>query len=138
VADEFPAALQGGARDRLVMPDPEPLTASTARIRWSSIASSMRQKPTRLPYSCHAQFGMSGIGAPPAGGVSTVRGIGSRGFHSSTLTMTQTTSRALSGSMSRGRCVIAEYSNRSVGSMVGGSLPGGQTPVMRLIGVRPR
>ena len=35
-----------------------------------------RQKPTRLPYSCHAQFGMSGIGEPPAGGVSTVRGIG--------------------------------------------------------------
>ena len=35
----------------------------------------MRQKPTRLPYSCQAQFGMSGIGAPPAGGVSTVRGI---------------------------------------------------------------
>ena len=36
----------------------------------------MRQKPTRLPYSCQAQFGMSGIGEPPAGGVSTVRGIG--------------------------------------------------------------
>ena len=35
----------------------------------------MRQNPTRLPYSCQAQFGMSGIGAPPAGGVSTVRGI---------------------------------------------------------------
>ena len=54
----------------------------------------MRQKPTRLPYSCQAQFGMSGIGAPPAGGVSTVRGIGRSMSHSSTLTMVHTTMRA--------------------------------------------
>ena len=25
----------------------------------------MRQKPTRFPYSCHAQFGISGVGDPP-------------------------------------------------------------------------
>ena len=60
---------------------------------------------------------MSGIGDPPAGGVNTVRGIGSSGFHSSTLTMTQTMSRAPPGRMRRGRCVIGEYVNRSVGSM---------------------
>ena len=36
---------------------------------------SSRQNPTRLPYSCQHQFGMSGIGEPPAGGVSTVRGM---------------------------------------------------------------
>jgi len=54
--------------------------------------SSMRQNPTRFPYSCQAQFGMSGIGAPPAGGVSTVRGNGCVGSHSSTLTMTHTAS----------------------------------------------
>jgi hypothetical protein len=68
----------------------------------------MRQKPTRLPYSCQAQFGMSGIGAPPAGGVRTVRGIVSFGSHSSTLTMTQTASRAPPGSMSGRRSGIAE------------------------------
>jgi hypothetical protein len=51
---------------------------------------------------------MSGIGAPPAGGVITVRGIVSRASHSSTLTMTQTTSRAPSGNMSLVRCAIAE------------------------------
>ena len=77
-------------------------------MRKSSNISSMRQKPTRLPYSCQAQFGMSGIGAPPAGGVSTVRGIVSLMSHSSTLTMTQTASRAPSGSANGLRSLIAE------------------------------
>src|SRR5207302_7875855 len=85
-------------------------------MRKSSNTSSMRQNPTRLPYSCHAQFGMSGIGDPPAGGVSTVRGIASRGFHSSMLTMTQTASRAPPGSARGRRSLIAEYAQRSVGS----------------------
>ena len=67
-----------------------------------------RQKPTRLPYSCQAQFGMSGIGEPPAGGVSTVRGIGCVGSHSSTLTMTHTAMRAPSGNLSGGRSVMGE------------------------------
>lgn len=74
----------------------------------ASIASSMRQKPTRLPYSCQAQFGMSGMGEPPAGSVSTVRGIVSSMFHSSTLTMTQTASRLPPGSRRAGRSAMAE------------------------------
>ena len=86
----------------------EPLMASAAGMRNSSNTSSMRQKPTRLPYSCQAQFGMSGIGEPPAGGVSTVRGIGWRMSHSSTLTMTHTARRAPLGKTSRGRSVMAE------------------------------
>src|SRR5437764_1460620 len=40
----------------------QPLMASTAGTSNLSNTSSMRQKPTRLPYSCHAQFGMSGLG----------------------------------------------------------------------------
>jgi hypothetical protein len=70
--------------------------------------SSIRQKPTRLPYSCQAQLGISGIGAPPAGGVSTVRGIGRVGSQSSTLTISQIASRAPCGSVSFGRSAMAE------------------------------
>ena len=36
--------------------------------------SKSRQKPTRMPYSCHAQFGKSGNSGWPIGGDSTVRG----------------------------------------------------------------
>ena len=68
----------------------------------------MRQKPTRLPYSCHAQLGMSGVGAPPAGGVSTVRGMVRSMSHSSTLTMVHTTMRAPPGSLSGLRSVMGE------------------------------
>ncbi len=68
----------------------------------------MRQKPTRLPYSCQAQFGMSGMGDPPAGGVSTVRGMVWSMSHSSTLTITQTAMRAPPGSLSGGRSLIGE------------------------------
>ncbi len=76
---------------------------------WNSSNTLMkRQKPTRLPYSCQAQFGTSGIGEPPAGGVSTVRGIVCIGSQCSTLTMTHTTMRAPSGSFSGGRSVIGE------------------------------
>jgi hypothetical protein len=46
---------------------------------------------------------MSGMGEPPAGGVSTVRGIGSRASHSST-----TATRAPPGSFNGARSVIAE------------------------------
>src|SRR5579863_6226310 len=55
-----------------------------------SSVSARRQKPTRLPYSCQVQFGMSGVGTPPAGGVFTVRGIGELMSHSSIETSTQT------------------------------------------------
>ena len=68
----------------------------------------MRQKPARLPYSCQAQLGTSGEGEPPAGGVSTVRGIGAVASHSSTLTITHTARRAPPGSLSGGRSAIAE------------------------------
>jgi hypothetical protein len=76
------------------------LIASAAGILNSSKIFTKRQKPTRLPYSCQAQFGMSGEGAPPAGGVSTVRGIGERMSHSSTFTITHTAMRAPPGSIS--------------------------------------
>ena len=82
--------------------------ASAAGILKSSNTLSMRQKPTRLPYSCQAQFGMSGEGEPPAGGVNTVRGIGWFASHSSTLTITHTAMRLPSGNFSAGRSVIGE------------------------------
>ena len=86
----------------------QPLIASTPGIWNSSNTLSIRQKPTRLPYSCQHQFGMSGVGAPPAGGVSTVRGMVSFGSHSSTLTITQIAMRAPPGSFSAGRSAMAE------------------------------
>ena len=82
--------------------------AITPGMANSSNTLTNRQKPTRLPYSCHAQFGTSGIGEPPAGGVSTVRGIGCVGSHSSTLTTTHTAMRAPFGNSSGGRSVMAE------------------------------
>jgi hypothetical protein len=91
--------------------------ASAALISSESRISTKRQKPTRLPYSCQAQFGMSGIGAPPAGGVSTVRGMAWSMSHSSTLTMVQTTMRAPPGSLSAGRWVMGKYAIRSRGFM---------------------
>src|SRR5437763_1906780 len=91
-----------------------PLIAKAEGRRRRSKMSSILQKPTRFPYSCHAQFGTSGEGEPPAGGVRTVRGIGSLGFHSSTLIMIQTTRRAPPGKVSRGRSFIAEYGIRSL------------------------
>src|SRR6516165_3506411 len=89
----------------------------TPGILNSSNTLTKRQKPTRLPYSCQHQLGMSGIGEPPAGGVRTVRGIGCVASHSSTLTMVHTAMRAPSGSLSGGRCVMGEYTSRSEGSI---------------------
>ena len=94
-----------------------PLIASTAGTCNRSKTSSRRQKPTRFPYSCHAQLGTSGIGDPPAGGGRTVRGSGSSGFHSSTLTITHTARRAPPGKTRRGRSTMGEYVKRSVGSI---------------------
>jgi hypothetical protein len=51
---------------------------------------------------------MSGIGEPPAGGDSTVRGIGCVASHSSTLVMVHTTMRAPFGNLSGLRLVIGE------------------------------
>src|SRR5437899_6205686 len=92
--------------------------AHAPRIGKRSNTSSIRQKPPRFPHPCHAQFGTSGIGAPPAGGVRTVRGMVSRGFHFSTFTITHTARRAPPGNVSRGRSFMAEYGIRSVGSIV--------------------
>src|SRR4029078_2890454 len=60
---------------------------------------------------------MSGIGAPPAGGVITVRGMVCVGSHSSTLVIVHTTMRAPFGSFSGLRFMMAEESRRSFGSM---------------------
>src|SRR3954466_5424204 len=84
------------------------LIANTPGVWNSSNTLSIRQNPTRLPYSCQHQFGISGTGAPPAGGVSTVRGMVSLESHSSTLTITQIAIRAPPGNFSGGRSVIAE------------------------------
>src|SRR5271155_1320082 len=91
-----------------------------------SSASASRQKPTRLPYSCQVQFGMSGVGTPPAGGVFTVRGIGELMSHSSMETSTQTAMRLPSGNASFGRRVIGEYGIRSIGNMAAGPLNNGE------------
>src|ERR1700694_3968400 len=91
--------------------------AITPGILNSSNTLTKRQKPTRLPYSCQAQLGTSGLGEPPAGGVITVRGIGCVASHSSTLTITQTARRPPLGSLSGARSVIAEYAMRSLGSI---------------------
>src|SRR5437868_4992295 len=53
-----------------------PLMASVGVMRNLFMQSKSRQKPTRMPYSCHAQLGRSGISGWPMGGGSTVRGIG--------------------------------------------------------------
>ena len=85
-----------------------PLMFITPGILNSSYTCNSRQKPTRLPYSCQHQFGMSGIGEPPAGGVITVRGMVCVGSHSSTLVTVHTTMRAPFGSFSGLRVGMAE------------------------------
>ena len=100
MADELPFALDRGLDDLRIRGEREPLMFITPGILNSSKILSRRQNPTRLPYSCQHQFGMSGIGEPPAGGVSTVRGIGCVASHSSTLTIIHTAMRAPSGSLS--------------------------------------
>src|SRR6478609_8432058 len=94
-----------------------PLMFITPGILKSSYTCNNRQKPTRLPYSCQHQFGMSGIGEPPARGVSTVRGIVCVGSQSSTLVTVHTTIRAPFGSLSGWRLGMGEYAMRSVGSI---------------------
>ena len=57
-----------------------PLTAKLALRPRLCSASRKRQKPTRMPYSCQAQFGTSGSSGWPIGGGSTARGIGPLGL----------------------------------------------------------
>ena len=67
----------------------------------------MRQKATRFPYSCHAQFGMSGTFlATPPGGLTTVRGMGSLMTQFSTLMHGQTTTLAPPGNRRGGRSLM--------------------------------
>ena len=75
VADELPLALDRRLHDRRERLDGAAVDREHGGNSNSSNTFSMRQKPTRLPYSCQHQLGMSGEGAPPAGGVITVRGI---------------------------------------------------------------
>jgi hypothetical protein len=100
----------------------DPLIASVALTLNFFNTSTKRQKPTRMPYSCHAQLGRSGNSGCPAlplwGGGSTVRGMLRSIDHSSTLTMIHTAMRAPSGSLSGGRSTIAEYGMRSLGSFI--------------------
>src|SRR5688572_28071134 len=77
-----------------------------------------RQKPTRMPYSCQAQFGTSGSSATPVGAGITWRAIGRVMSQTSRLTMVQTITFAPPGNFSTGRSTMAEYSARSRGIMV--------------------
>jgi hypothetical protein len=61
---EFPVAIARGPSNRLIGSNGTRVAES-----WnSSNTSRRRQNPTRLPYSCQAQLGTSGMGEPPAGG----------------------------------------------------------------------
>src|SRR5262249_1503940 len=86
-------------------------------ILYFASASTNRQKPTRIPYSCQAQLGRSGRSGCPKGGERTVRGIARSIDHSSTLTIVHTATRAPPGSFSGGRSTMAEYGTRSFGCM---------------------
>src|SRR5262245_29983982 len=90
-----------------------PFTANVGVIPNFCMQSNRRQNPTRLPYSCHAQFGRSGRSGCPIGGGSTVRGITRSIDQCSTLTIVHTTIRAPSGSLSGGRSTVAEEGTRS-------------------------
>ena len=78
------------------------------RIASRANSSKKRHTPTRIPYSCHAQFGTSGSNTWPVGAGSTCRAIGRAMSQNSRLTMVQTTSRARLGKTSGGRSTIAE------------------------------
>ena len=84
----------------------EPLSANVARSLRLLSTSRKRQNPTRIPYSCQHQLGMSGKRVWPMGGVSTVRGMAVSGSQFSTLTIVQTATRALFGSSNGGRSTI--------------------------------
>jgi hypothetical protein len=83
------------------------LIASVTGILRSVSALNCRQKPARMPYSCHDQFGTSGSNGCPIGGLSTTRGIALSIRHSSTLRMTQTASFLPAGRLSFGRSTWA-------------------------------
>ena len=63
--------------------------------------SKKRHTPTRMPYSCHAQFGTSGSNTCPVGAGKTWRAIGREMSQTSRLTMVHTTRRAPPGNLQR-------------------------------------
>ena len=77
-----------------------------------------RQKPTRMPYSCQAQFGTSGSKTTPVGAGKTWRAIGRAISQTSRLTTVQTMILASPGSFKTARSTMAEYGDRSLGIMV--------------------
>src|SRR4051812_49629999 len=77
--------------------------------------SKKRHTPTRMPYSCYAQFGTSGNSTWPVGAGRTCRAIGREMFQTSRLTIVQTTMRAPPGRRNGGRSTIAENGGRSRG-----------------------
>src|SRR5262249_32528942 len=88
-----------------------------------------------IPYSCHAQFGTSGIAATPCGPVLSVRGIGFSMSHSSTDTRIHTATRAPRGSFQRGRVAIGEKSKRSRGSLISSSAVLARRKIARVDGL---
>src|SRR5215813_10405986 len=91
--------------------------AVVARIFRLDSASCSRQKPTRIPYSCHAQLGTSGTVATPCGADRYCRAMGFSMSHSSMLTIVHTAMRAPFGSLNGRRAVMGVYSKRSRGSL---------------------
>jgi hypothetical protein len=74
-----------------------------------------RQNPTRIPYSCHAQFGTSGSNGTPVGAGITCLAMGLDISQTSKLTILQTMTFAPPGNFSGGRSTIAENGALSEG-----------------------
>src|SRR5579875_176888 len=91
------------------------LIATVGRIPSRPNNSKKRHTPTRMPYSCQAQFGTSGSKTCPVGAGRTCRAIGREISQNSRLTIVHTATRAPPGSLSGGRSTIAEYGARSRG-----------------------
>ena len=77
----------------------------------------IRQKPTRIPYSCQVQFGMSGCMGWLCGGEITMRAMGRARSHSSSANTGQTINLSPSGNRNGLRPAMAEYGRRSRGCM---------------------
>ena len=70
----------------------------------------IRQNPTRIPYSCQVQFGMSGCIGWLCGGEITIRAIGRARSHSSSASTGQTSNLSPSGRRNGLRLSIADVS----------------------------
>ncbi len=70
-----------------------PLIARVGAMPCRSSAAFRRQKPTRMPYSCQAQLGRSGVTAAPCGADSTWRGMVRSMSHRSMFTTRKTATR---------------------------------------------